>query len=266
MLIVELALPRGKARADNALMKPKIGLFITCLADSMRPSIPWSTVRLLEHAGYDVEVPMAQTCCGQPAYNAGDAHSARLLAKKFLDEFEGFDHVVAPSGSCMGTIKTHYANLFNGHADLLRRYERLQPRLYELTDFLVHVAKLSSLPGKSKGCMTYHDSCAGLRELGIQQQPRTLLALQPDVELVNMEQCQQCCGFGGTFSVKYGNVSAAIADEKCAHIHASGADAVVMGDLGCMLHIEGRLRRTGDMRTRVLHIAEVLAGTFGEDA
>ncbi len=258
-------LPCSKARADNASMKPKVGLFITCLADSMRPSIPWAAVRLLEHAGYDVEVPMAQTCCGQPAYNAGDARNARLLAQKFLDEFEGFDYVVAPSGSCMGTLKTHDADLFNGHADLLRRYERLQPRLYELTDFLVNVARLRNLPGSSKGRMTYHDCCAGLRELGVQQQPRALLALQPGVELVEMDQCQQCCGFGGTFAVKYGNISAAIADEKCAHIHASGAEAVVMGDLGCMLHIEGRLRRTGDLHTRVLHIAEVLAGTSEED-
>ena len=127
-------------------MKPKVGLFITCLADGMRPSIPWAATRLLEHAGYEVVVPMRQTCCGQPAHNTGDSHSARLLAQKFLDEFEAFDFVVAPSGSCMGSIKTHYAELFNGHSDLLRRYEQLQPRLYELTDFLVNVAALKSLP------------------------------------------------------------------------------------------------------------------------
>ncbi len=241
-------------------MKPKVGLFITCLADGMRPSIPWAATRLLEHAGYEVVVPMRQTCCGQPAHNTGDSHSARLLAQKFLDEFEAFDFVVAPSGSCMGSIKTHYAELFNGHSDLLRRYEQLQPRLYELTDFLVNVAALKSLPGDFRGRLAYHDSCAGLRELGIKLQPRSLLALQAGVELVALEQCEQCCGFGGTFAVKFGNISAAIADDKCAHIHASGADAVVMGDLGCMLHIEGRLRRTGDTRTRVLHIAEVLAG------
>lgn len=259
-------MPIANADTDNDLMRPKVGLFITCLADGMRPSIPWAATRLLEHAGYEVVVPMDQTCCGQPAHNSGDAHTARLLAQKFLDEFEAFDFVVAPSGSCMGTIKTHYADLFNGHSDLLRRYERLQPRLYELTDFLTHVAGLKSLPGAYSGRLTYHDSCSGLRELGIKRQPRNLLALHAGVELVELEQCEQCCGFGGAFAVKYGNISAAIADDKCAHIHASGAEAVVMGDLGCMLHIEGRLRRIGDTQTRVLHIAEVLAGTEPGDA
>lgn len=241
-------------------MKPKVGLFITCLADGMRPSIPWAATRLLEHAGYEVVVPMSQTCCGQPAHNAGDSPSARRLAQKFLDEFETFDYVVAPSGSCMGSIKTHYAELFNGHADLLRRYAQLQPRLYELTDFLVNVAAIKSLPGSFQGKITYHDSCAGLRELKIKRQPRSLLALQAGIELVELGQCEQCCGFGGTFAVKFGNISAAIADDKCANILATNADAVVMGDLGCMLHIEGRLRRTGDTTTQVLHIAEVLAG------
>jgi L-lactate dehydrogenase complex protein LldE len=241
-------------------MKKRVGLFITCLADVMRPTIPLAAVELLEAAHFEVHVPMSQTCCGQPAYNSGDRRTALALAEKFLDEFEGFDYVVAPSGSCMGMIKTHYPEVLRDQPDLLRRLAALQPRLYELTDFLVNVAAISQVPGRYDGEVTYHDSCSGLRELGVKQQPRRLLALVAGLRLREMQQCEQCCGFGGTFAVKYGNVSAAIADDKCANIQACGARAVVLGDLGCMLQIEGRLRRRGDHSTQVLHIAEVLAG------
>ena len=245
---------------DNACMKKRVGLFITCLADVMRPGIPMAAVELLESAHFDVHVPMTQTCCGQPAYNSGDRRTTLALAEKFLDEFEGFDYIVAPSGSCMGAIKTHYPDVLKDQPDLLRRFAAIQPRLYELTDFLVNVAGLSQVPGQYEGEVTYHDSCSGLRELGIKQQPRQLLSLVPGLSLCEMEQCEQCCGFGGTFAVKYGNISAAIADDKCANIQATKARAVVLGDLGCMLQIEGRLRRQGDNTTQVLHIAEVLTG------
>lgn len=241
-------------------MKKRVGLFITCLADVIRPSIPMAAVELLEAAHFEVHVPMSQTCCGQPAYNSGDRRTALALAEKFLDEFEGFDYVVAPSGSCMGMIKTHYPEVLKDQPDLLRRFAAVQPRSYELTDFLVNVAAISQVPGRFDGEVTYHDSCSGLRELGIKQQPRRLLALVAGLQLREMQQCEQCCGFGGTFAVKYGDVSAAIADDKCANIQACGAHAVVLGDLGCMLQIEGRLRRRGDHTTQVLHIAEVLAG------
>ena len=238
----------------------RVGLFVTCLVDAVRPEIGFSTLKLLEGAGYEVVVPEAQTCCGQPAYNSGDARTARELAEKLLREFEGFDYVVLPSGSCGGQIKTQYLELFRDDPDLKARVERLAGKTYELTDFLVNVAKLAELPSSFAGRITYHDSCAGLRELGVKQQPRTLLAKLPGVRLTEMKDCQQCCGFGGTFSVKYGDISGAIVDEKCRNIQASGADAVVLGDLGCILNIEGRLRRTGDEKTRVLHIAQVLAG------
>ncbi|MDE2268110.1 MAG: (Fe-S)-binding protein [Betaproteobacteria bacterium] len=241
-------------------MKKRVGLFITCLADVMRPSIPMAAVELLESAHFEVHVPMAQTCCGQPAYNSGDHRTTLALAEKFLDEFESFDYVVAPSGSCMGTIKTHYPDVLKDQPDLLRRFAAIQPRLFELTDFLVRVALLTEVPGAFEGEVTYHDSCSGLRELGIKQQPRQLLSLVPGLSLCEMEQCEQCCGFGGTFAVKYGNISAAIADDKCANIQATKARAVVLGDLGCMMQIEGRLRRQGDNTTQVLHIAEVLSG------
>jgi L-lactate dehydrogenase complex protein LldE len=153
-----------------------------------------------------------------------------------------------------------YLELFRDDPDLKARIDRLAGKTYELTDFLVSVAKIADLPSSFAGHVTYHDSCSGLRELGVKQQPRALLAKLPGVQLTEMKDCEQCCGFGGTFSVKYGDISGAIVDEKCRNIQASGADAVVLGDLGCILNIEGRLRRTGDEKTRVLHIAQVLAG------
>ncbi|MDF3833143.1 (Fe-S)-binding protein [Cupriavidus basilensis] len=238
----------------------RVGLFATCLVDLMRPEIGFSVLKLLEKAGFDVMVPEAQTCCGQPAYNSGERAAARDLAEKFLREFEMFDYVVIPSGSCGGMVLHHYADLLRDDPELNSRYETLRARVFELTDFLVNVARLGEFDSRFAGRITYHDSCSGLRELGVKSQPRALLAQLPGVQLNEMKDCEACCGFGGTFSVKYGNISTAIVDEKCANIKASGADAVVLGDLGCILNIEGRLRRTGDTRTQVLHIAQVLAG------
>jgi L-lactate dehydrogenase complex protein LldE len=237
----------------------KVGLFVTCLVDLMRPGIGFAALRLLEGAGCEVVVPRAQTCCGQPGYNAGDREAARRLAVKAAAEFEGCEWVVVPSGSCGGMIHHHYPKLFDGAAP--PAVVALAARTRELTDFLVSVLKVDSVPGGGyAGTATYHDSCAGLRELGIARQPRALLALCPGVELREMDECEACCGFGGAFSVKYGDISTRIAERKCAAIAASGAGAVVLGDLGCMLNIEGCLRRRGDERTRVLHVAEVLAG------
>ena len=236
----------------------RVGLLVTCLVDLMRPRIGFAALELLESAGCEVVVPPDQTCCGQPGWNSGDRASARALAEKLIVEFEGCDYVVAPSGSCSGMVKTHYRDLFPGEGAWLERAERLAARTWELTDFLVNVAKIDRPPGRFSGVVTYHDSCSGLREMGVKQQPRTLLSKLPGVELKEMKGCETCCGFGGAFSVKFGAISAAMADAKCEHIVASGAGAVVLGDLGCMLNIEGRLRRRGDDATRVLHIAEVL--------
>jgi L-lactate dehydrogenase complex protein LldE len=238
-------------------------LFITCLVDLMRPEIAESSVTLLESAGCTVEVPMSQTCCGQPGFNSGDTAAARELARKFLAEFEGFEYVVVPSGSCGGMIRHHYPTLFADDPDLRRRIDDLSARTWEITAFLHDVLKLKQLPGRFDGAVTYHDSCSGLRELGVQAQPRALLALNPSIRLTEMKDARACCGFGGTFSVKYGDISSAIVDEKIDRIRASGAPCVVLGDLGCMLNIEGRLRRTGDTTTRVLHVAQVLAGDVG---
>ncbi|CAN5200558.1 (Fe-S)-binding protein [soil metagenome] len=242
----------------------RVGLLVTCLVDTMRPEIGFSTVKLLESAGCEVLVPESQTCCGQPGYTAGNRAAARALAEKFVAEFESFDYVVIPSGSCGGMVKTHYADLFKDDPAWRARMEALAPRVFELTDFLQTVLEIASLPHRDGGalacCITYHDSCSGLRELGVRAQPRALLGLLPAVQIVEMKDAATCCGFGGAFSVKYGDISGAIVEDKCSNIRATGADAVVLGDLGCILNIEGRLRRNGDHKTRVLHIAQVLAG------
>jgi L-lactate dehydrogenase complex protein LldE len=238
----------------------KIGFFITCLVDLMRPEIGMSAVKLLESAGCTVEVPLQQTCCGQPGFNAGDTEAARELARKFLAEFEHFDYVVVPSGSCGGMIRHHYPTLFRDDPDIRNRIDALCARTWELTSFLHDVVKSDRLPGEFDGDVTYHDSCSGLRELGVQAQPRALMALNPKIRLSEMRDARACCGFGGSFAMKYGNVSSAIVDEKVDNIQASGGRCVVLGDLGCMLNIEGRLRRRGDDTTRVLHVAQVLAG------
>jgi L-lactate dehydrogenase complex protein LldE len=243
----------------------KVGLFVTCLVDLMRPRIGFAALTLLEAAGCEAVVPSAQTCCGQPGYNSGDRKSAQALARKVLEEFDGCDYVVVPSGSCAGMIRNHYPDLFSDDGAALARVRRLCDRTYELTDFLANVAGPARVPGTFSGTVTYHDSCSGLRELGVKAQPRALLARVPGLRLREMEECETCCGFGGTFSVKFGDISSHIAERKCANIEASGADAVVLGDLGCMLNIEGRLRRRGDTKTRVLHVAEVLAGADGRD-
>ena len=242
----------------------RVGLFVTCLVDLMRPRIGFAALELLEGAGCEVVVPARQTCCGQPGYNSGDRHAAQVLARKLLREFKDVDYVVVPSGSCGGTIKTHFPDLLSEFPELRAEVEWLVARTWELTDFLVRVLKLRSVPGRFAGTVTYHDSCSGLREMGVKAQPRRLLESMSGVTLKEMAMPEQCCGFGGTFAVKYGDISTRICDQKCDDVQASAADAVVLGDLGCMLNIEGRLRRRGNRRIRVLHVAEVLAGSAGE--
>lgn len=243
----------------------RVGLFVTCLVDAMRPRVGFAALKLLEAAGCEVVVPDQQTCCGQPGYNSGDRKSAWALALKFMDEFESFDYVVVPSGSCAGMIRVHYPDLFREDPDLLARITALGQRTYELTDFLHAVVQLKQVPGKFQGTLTYHDSCAGLRELDVYKQPRALLSTMPDAKVDEMVESTTCCGFGGTFSVKYGELSTRMADNKCQHIADSKAGTIAGGDLGCLLNIEGRLRRCGDHQTRVLHIAEILSGLDAED-
>jgi len=241
----------------------RVGLFVTCLVDLMRPSIGFAALKLLERPDVEVVVPPSQTCCGQPAYNGGDRENAIALARKLVAEFEGFDAIVAPSGSCAGMVRTHYVELLGDDPAWRARAEALAAKTWELTQFLADVLDVDTVPGRFDGTVTYHDSCAGLRELGVKAQPRALLDKVAGLKLVEMPECETCCGFGGTFSVKFGEISTRLADDKCRHVETAGADAVVVGDLGCMLNIEGRLRRRGHASTQVLHVAEVLAGERG---
>jgi len=242
----------------------RVGLFVTCLVDLMRPSVGLSALKLLEDAGCEVLVPATQTCCGQPAYNSGDRRPAQALARKVLSEFSGCDYVVVPSGSCGGMIKVHYPQLLEEFPELRSEAQRLAHKVWELADFLVSVLGVQQVAGRFEGTVTYHDCCSGLRELGVKLQPRELLAKVPGLTLREMGSPEQCCGFGGTFAVKFGDISAHITDEKCTDIARTGADAVVLGDVGCMLNIEGRLRRRGDDQTKVLHFAEILAGVTND--
>jgi L-lactate dehydrogenase complex protein LldE len=237
----------------------RVGLFVTCLADLMRPSVAFAAVKLLQDAGCTVEVPEGQTCCGQPALNSGDSIDAREIAKRVIVAFESFDAVVGPSGSCMGTLRQDYPALFADEPAWRARAENLSRRSHELLSFLVDVMKVERVDARYDGKVTYHDSCAGLREMGVKGQPRKLLASVKGLELVEMRGTEECCGFGGTFCVKYPEISTKMVDDKIAHIEASGAGTVLGGDLGCLLNIAGRIKRQGKA-VRVIHAAELLAG------
>ncbi|CAI9410065.1 Lactate utilization protein A [Pleomorphomonas sp. T1.2MG-36] len=239
--------------------KPRVALFVTCLVDFFRPTVGFSAVKLLEDAGCDVSVPAGQTCCGQPAYNSGDRAGARALAERVIGLFESFDHVVIPSGSCAGMIKTHYPDLFSGEPGWQLRAEALAAKTHELTSFLVDVLGVAPLPATWEGTATYHDSCSGLRELGLKEQPRRLLSAVDGLAIKEMRDPEACCGFGGTFCVKYDEISNAIVERKVADVRATGADLLLAGDLGCLLNIAGKLKREGS-RVEVRHVAEVLAG------
>lgn len=244
-------------------VKPRVALFVTCLADLYRPSVGFAAIRLLEASGCTVEVPRAQTCCGQPAYNSGDRATARALAEGLLTALSGYDYIVAPSGSCAGMLRRHMPELFDQDPDLRTRAEALAAKTWELTGFLVDVMGFAGLPSTLKVRATYHDSCAGLRELGVKAQPRALLGAVEGLELVEMAEPEICCGFGGTFCVKYPDISARMAGDKTADVAASGAELLLAGDLGCLLNMAGKLTREGKP-IAVRHVAEVLAGMTGD--
>lgn len=240
--------------------KPRVALFVTCLVDLFRPSVGFAAIKLMEDAGCLVEVPEAQVCCGQPAYNSGDRRDTTAIARQVIDAFRGYDYVVAPSGSCAGMIRDHYPALFAAEPDWKARAEDLSSRTWELTSFLVDVLKVDAVSAPALNAkVTYHDSCSGLRELGVKQQPRKLLESVGGVELVEMKTPETCCGFGGTFCVKYGEVSTDIVSRKTEDIRETGADLLLAGDMGCLLNMAGRLQREGS-NVKARHVAEVLAG------
>jgi L-lactate dehydrogenase complex protein LldE len=245
--------------------RPRVGLFVTCLVDLVRPQVGFAAVKLLEQAGCDVEVPAAQTCCGQPAWNAGaDAHATEI-ARQVIETFEPFEYVVAPSGSCAGMIKRHYPEIFAADPSWLPRARALAAKTHELVSFLVRVCKMEAVSASCNAKACYHDSCSSLREMGVKAEPRALLASVKQLSLIELNDPEICCGFGGLFSVKYPEISERIADDKIADAQSTGADTLTGGDLGCLLHLAGRMERAGKTM-HVRHVAEILAGMGDEPA
>ena len=238
---------------------PRVGLFVTCLVDLMRPSVGFAAVKLLENAGCRVEVPETQTCCGQPAFNSGDRKDARDVARGVIAAFQGFDYVVVPSGSCAGMIHEHYPALFADEPETLAKAQDLARRTHELVSFLVDVLEVGRVDAAYDGVVTYHDSCSGLRELKVKAQPRRLLASVKGLGLKELPGAEICCGFGGTFCVKYPDISERMAADKADDVTLTGADTLLAGDLGCLMNMAGKLKRLGSP-VRVRHVAEVLAG------
>lgn len=245
--------------------RPLVGLFVTCLVDVIRPSIGFAAARLIEASGCDILVPERETCCGQPAYNSGDRASAAKLARQTIDAFAGCDYVVAPSGSCAGTLKSHYPRLLADDPGYASKAEKFAACVHELTSFLVDIRGMEAIPTALQPSslqpvrVTYHDSCSGLRELAVKAQPRRLLTSIKGLELVEMADSEICCGFGGTFSVKFPDISNAMVEKKTENIAAATPDLVLAGDLGCLLNMAGKLSRQG-RPIAARHVAEVLAG------
>jgi L-lactate dehydrogenase complex protein LldE len=229
----------------------------------MRPTVGLAAVRLLENAGCDVIVPAAQTCCGQPAYNSGDSGDTAPLARQVIKAFAKVDYVVVPSGSCAGTIKVHYPELFADDAAMRQEVQSLVDRTWELMSFLTEVMHAAPIARSYPHTVAYHDSCSGLRELGIKAQPRALLAQVDGLTVNELRSAETCCGFGGLFCVKYPEISGKMVDAKVDDVLASGAEQLLGGDLGCLLNISGRLHRRG-ARVHVRHVAEVLADSTGD--
>jgi L-lactate dehydrogenase complex protein LldE len=242
----------------------QVALFVTCLADLFRPSVAFNSIRLLEQAGCEVTVPMGQTCCGQAGYNTGDYEATIPVAKQLIETFEGADYIVAPSGSCAGMIVHHYPSLLEG--DWQRRAVDLAAKTYELTVFLSEIVNIA--PGRESvnlPSVTYHDSCAGLRELGIKDQPRRLLRELCDTEISELSQTEVCCGFGGTFCAKMPELSTKMVSDKLDSALATEAKILAGGDMGCLLNIAGRAKRLG-LDIEVRHIAELLTGDISGPA
>ncbi len=245
--------------------KPKVGLFVTCLVDLFRPSVGFAAVTLLERAGCVVEVPAGQTCCGQPAHNSGDAPDTRAIATQVITLFERYDYTVVPSGSCGGMIKKHYPALFGNDPAMRARAEALAARTFELVSFLRDILGVDRVDARFDGAVTYHDSCSGLRELGVKDQPRHLLHSVSGLRIVEAADTEACCGFGGTFCVKYPEISDRMVLDKVNALRATNAGTVLAGDMGCLLNIAGKMSRQG-CGMRVRHVAEILAGMADDPA
>ena len=236
-----------------------VAFFVTCLVDLFRPNVGFAAIKVMESVGAKVVVPRGQTCCGQPPYNSGDRKDAKRVARHIIKTFEGYEYVVVPSGSCAGMITKHYPELFADEPKWATRAENLAERTFEYLTFLVDVLGVFQFATRYDGVCTYHDSCSSLREMRVKDTPRDLLNRIGGVELRELENAETCCGFGGTFCVKYPEISNQMVNDKVSDIVSTGADTVVSADMGCLMNIAGKLRRDGHSQ-KVFHIAEILAG------
>jgi L-lactate dehydrogenase complex protein LldE len=231
------------------MAKPRVSLFITCVVDQIFPNVGIAMADVLERVGYELDVPEAQTCCGQPAFNSGYREEARAVAKHFRDVFANSEYVVVPSGSCASMIAHHFADL----------KVEVAPKVFEFSQFLTEVAKVEDLGAKFEGIVTYHDSCHALRDLRIKEGPRRLLRKVQGLELREMDAAEECCGFGGTFSVKFAGVSGGMARTKIESIKRTGANTIVSIDSSCLMQLQGVISREG-LPFKTMHLAEILAG------
>ena len=235
----------------------KVQLFIPCFIDQLYPDTAFNMVKVLEKTGCTVIYNEQQTCCGQPAYNAGFRGDAKSVCSKFLSDFSGAEYVVAPSASCVGFIRNYYPKIFDNSSHH-NEVKALQKRTFEFSEFLVNVLKIEDLGATFAAKATYHDSCAALRECGIRPEPRALLANVKGLELIEMKETETCCGFGGSFAVKFESISVAMADQKTLNAMATGATCIISTDLSCLMHLDG-YSRYKDLNMKTVHIADVLA-------
>ena len=236
----------------------RVSLFVTCIVDQVFPNVGLAMADVLERLGYDIEFRQDQTCCGQPAFNSGYRDEAATVARHFLRVFEGAEYIVVPSGSCGSMISHHFEELFPADSDLHRKALKMKPRVYEFSRFLLEIAKTDDVGARFDGVVTYHDSCHALREMHIKNGPRRLLGKVRGLTLNEMDAAEECCGFGGTFSVKFAEVSGGMARTKIESIQKTGASTVVSIDSSCLMQLQGAISRAG-LPIRTMHLAEVLA-------
>jgi L-lactate dehydrogenase complex protein LldE len=238
----------------------KVQLFIPCFIDQLYPQVAFNTVKILEKAGCTVAYNTQQTCCGQPAFNAGFWGESKDVCTKFVQDFDGVDYIVSPSASCAGFIRNNYGKLFENNA-FQSPAKKVSSQIFELSEFLVKILGITDLGASFNGKVTFHDSCAGLRECNIKTEPRALLSQVNGLELVEMNDTETCCGFGGSFAVKYDTISVAMADQKIDNAIATDAEYIISTDMSCLMHIDGRINHNGQL-IKVIHLADILASGY----
>jgi L-lactate dehydrogenase complex protein LldE len=238
----------------------QVQLFIPCFIDQLYPQVAFNTVKILEKAGCTVKYNTQQTCCGQPAFNAGFWGESKDVCTKFVQDFDGADYIVSPSASCAGFVRNNYGKLFENNA-FQSPAKKVSSQIFELSEFLVIILGITDLGASFNGKATYHDSCAGLRECNIKTEPRALLNKVNGLEIVEMNDTETCCGFGGSFAVKYDTISVAMADQKIEHAIATDAEYIISTDMSCLMHLDGRINHNGQ-QIKVIHLADILSSGY----